>query len=380
MGGGLPVPSSGCWFETSEGTAKQPNFRAEPITFPPVLLGGRVFLTGGFLLLEMKDNQGRTIDYLRLSVIDRCNLNCFYCRPPRGEKAAPPDRTLMSFEEIGEIVRFLVDLGIRKVRITGGEPLIRKNICYLVKLLSGIDKIEDLSLTTNGTKLSSLAADLKKAGLKRVNISLDSLDPETYRLITGRNELDAVLEGIEASFSLGISPLRINNVLMRNRNLKEIRDFVSMTLERPIDVRFIELMPLSMSEKEYREEFVPSGEAFSILEREHELVPCEEPVVRGPATYFKVPGAMGKVGFISPVTKPFCSTCNRIRLTSRGRLRSCLLRTGEIDLKHLMRNHRLGGEEIKKIVAGWIAVRHPHHGGMDHVIDEKPVEMSRIGG
>jgi cyclic pyranopterin phosphate synthase len=330
--------------------------------------------------LELIDKSGRIIDYLRLSVIDRCNLNCLYCRPTKGEKAPLPDRTLMSFEEIEESVRFLTEMGIRKIRITGGEPLIRKNLCYLVNLLSKIEGVEDLSLTTNGTSLPVLAKELEKAGLKRINISLDSLDPETYRVITGGGELRPVLEGIEESLAAGLVPLKINTVLMRSKNLGELNRFVALTLDRPIDVRFIELMPLSMRDSSYKEEFVTSEEAISVIRGKSDLVPDEEVRTRGPASYFRIPGAKGKVGFISPVTKPFCSTCNRVRLTSRGRLRSCLLRTGEIDLKRLMRSHYLGREEIKKVVTSWISFKHSRHAGMEEVINNRPVEMSEIGG
>ena len=320
------------------------------------------------------DSFGRSINYLRISVTDRCNLRCLYCMPPEGVPQMPHSE-ILSYEEIRTVVRAAAELGINRIRLTGGEPLVRADLPKLIEMLSQIEGIQELSLTTNGTVLKKYALELKQAGLSRVNVSLDTLKPDKFRYITRLGELKAVLEGIEAAKETGFEPVKINTVVMRGINDDEIPDFARMTYEEGCHVRFIELMPFKGVA-----EFVPSIELRQHISLLGRLESCESITGNGPATYYRLAGAKGTIGFINPHTDPsFCSRCNRMRLTPDGRLRPCLLGEDEVDLKMPLRNNA-SMNELKRLILRAVASKPEHHhlvGGNVRLVNRK---MSQIGG
>jgi len=320
------------------------------------------------------DSFGRSINYLRISVTDRCNLRCLYCMPPEGVPQISHSE-ILSYEEIQTVVRAAAELGINKIRLTGGEPLVRADLPKLIKMLSQIKGIEELSLTTNGTILKKYALELKQAGLSRVNVSLDTLKADKFRYITRLGELKTVLEGIETAKEAGFEPVKINTVIMRGINDDEILDFARMTYEDGWHVRFIELMPFKGAA-----EFVPSIELRQHISLLGKLEPCASITGNGPAMYYRLAGAKGTIGFISPLTEPsFCSRCNRMRLTPDGKLRPCLLGEDEIDLKTPLRNNA-SMEELKSLILKAVASKPEHHhleGGNVRLVNRK---MSQIGG
>jgi len=323
------------------------------------------------------DSFGRSINYLRISVTDRCNLRCIYCIPPEGVPQMPHS-AILSYEEIQTIVRASAELGINKVRLTGGEPLVRAELPKLVRMLSQIEGIEELSLTTNGVFLKKYALELKQAGLSRANVSLDTLKPDKFRYITRLGELKTVLEGIEAAKEAGFEPVKINTVVMRGINEDEVLDFARMTRENGWHVRFIELMPFKGVA-----EFVPSIELQQHISLLGKLEPCPDSIGisgNGPAIYYRLTGAKGTIGFINPITETsFCSRCNRMRLTPDGKLRPCLLREDEIDLKMPLRNNA-SIEVLKSLIVKAVASKPQHHhlkGGNIRLVNRK---MSQIGG
>lgn len=287
---------------------------------------------------KLKDTYGRTIDYLRVSITDHCNLRCIYC--VTDNISWVPHEEILRFEEIAKIVRVLVKEGIRKIRITGGEPLLRKGLPDFISQISGLKGIEDLSVTTNGVLLHRLARDLKQAGLKRINVSLDTFKPERYKTITGRDFFHQVWKGIQTAREVGLSPVKINIVVMKGYNEDEILDFVRLTLEDPYVVRFIEYMPVN--EKWSDNDFLSVQKIKEEIESIYPLVPIDGTHNNGPARVFHVPGAKGEIGLISPLSNHFCGTCNRIRLTADGHFLPCLFSDTEIDIKTPLRN---GGDE-----------------------------------
>ncbi|MDW7649833.1 MAG: GTP 3',8-cyclase MoaA [Bacillota bacterium] len=277
------------------------------------------------------DPFGRKLEYLRVSVVDSCNLRCFYCRP--GDNCKPRSvRGQLSREHIVRVVEDAAAAGIRKVRLTGGEPLIRKDIVELVRDIAGIAQITDLSLTTNGTLLTELAAPLARAGLKRVNISLDSLDVANFEQITCGGQLQSVLNGIDAAFAAGLSPVKINMVVMKGLNEHEVDNFARLTKDRNIHVRFIEYMPMLGQEDAWTTHYLPSREIMALCAKVAPMEPLPEEDLHGPARNFRYPDAVGMLGFITPVSQHFCSQCNRLRLTSDGKLKPCLFSADEVDL------------------------------------------------
>ena len=292
------------------------------------------------------------VDTLRVSVTDRCNLRCIYCTPKEGVTSKSHEE-ILRFEEMERIVRAAVRGGAHRVRLTGGEPLVRRNVARLVELLAGIEGLSDLSMTTNGVLLAEYASILKSAGLKRITISVDSLKPERYLNITGSSELGNVLRGIEAAHDVGLWPVKLNVVVMRGLNEDEPADFARFAAENDIEVRFIELMPVAASEwvlrcKRAGDAMVPSAEARKRIEKElGTLIPLENSSYR-PAQIFKLPGGRGRVGFISPVTEPFCANCTRMRLTADGKLRGCLFSAFEMDVRDALRRGA-GDDELLAI-------------------------------
>jgi len=323
------------------------------------------------------DSFQRPINYLRISVTDRCNLRCIYCMPAEGVQLMS-HRDILTYEEIYTIVRAAAELGINKVRLTGGEPLVRSGLTELIQMLAQIEAIDDISLTTNGILLSRYAAELKQAGLQRVNISLDTLKPGKFRFITrGSLNLDDVLEGIEAARSVGLNPVKLNMVVMSGINDDELLDFAAKTIGEEWHVRFIEFMPIGgvCTAVSY---FVSVSDMRKRLELLGELEPCLPSVGNGPAKYFRFPHARGTVGFITPVSEHFCFHCNRLRLTADGRLRPCLLADDEVDLKQPLRSG-VSSAELKQLIEAAVADKPlRHHLAEGYVPKDRP--MTQVGG
>ena len=279
----------------------------------------------------MIDSYGRHLHYLRVSLTDACNLRCVYCMPE--DIQFRPASTLMQDDEILTLVRVAASLGVNKIRFTGGEPTVRRGVVNLVREIKGIPGIERIAMTTNGIKLVALAAPLAEAGLDQANISIDSLDPDKFRRITRRGDLDEVWRGIAAAEAAGLQPIKLNCVVTRGFNDDEVADLARLSLVNDWDVRFIELMPLGSVADFQQEQVVPSTETKARIEAALgplELVPGHNG--HDPARSYRLPGARGRLGFISSVSEPFCAGCNRLRLTADGKLRLCLLRDDEVDL------------------------------------------------
>jgi len=318
------------------------------------------------------DSFQRHINYLRISVTDKCNLRCIYCMPPEGIPLVAHSE-ILSYEEISLVVRVGAKLGINKIRLTGGEPLVRVGLPKLVQMLSQIKGIDEVSLTTNGTFLKRYALELKQAGLSRINISLDTLKVDRFRRITRFGELGDVLSGIEVARDTGLRPVKINMVVMRGINDDEVQDFAKMTYEGGWHVRFIELMPFADVT-----ELVPSSEVRQRIMSLGKLEPCFPVAGNGPARYYRLPGAEGTIGFISPVTEPFCSNCNRMRLTSNGRLCPCLLSEDNVDLREVLRRNA-SPQELERLILKAIASKPERHHLADGIVPIKQ-NMSQIGG
>ena len=325
----------------------------------------------------MKDYYGRKIDYLRISVTDKCNLRCIYCMPSAGVRPFK-HRDILTYEEIIRIVRIAVSFGVKKIRLTGGEPLTRKNITYLISSLNAIDGIENISLTSNGVLLEKYAEEIARAGLNRVNVSLDSLRTEKYADVTRGGDIGSVLRGIEKAERAGLIPVKINMVVIRGFNDDEIEDFARITLEKSYQVRFIEFMPVGAKEIWSPEKYVPINEIKSIVERVAPLIPIR---IRksGPARYYRFDGAAGVVGFINAISHQFCNECNRLRLTADGKLKPCLFSETEIDLKTVLRSSA-SDSEIERLLKLAIEMKPAGHnitceGTLHHLSP-----MSKIGG
>ncbi|MBW1916777.1 MAG: GTP 3',8-cyclase MoaA [Deltaproteobacteria bacterium] len=284
----------------------------------------------------MKDGFNRDINYLRMSITDRCNLRCFYCTPVQGLlKLAHHE--ILRYEELLRLARVGADLGLSKLRVTGGEPLVRRGVAGFIHGLSKIPGVREICLTTNGVRLVELAEALWDAGLRRLNISLDSLQPQRYRQLTGGDYFYQVWEGLRLAQTLGFAPLKLNCVVMRGLNDGELLDFARLSLEYPYQIRFIEYMPIGIQSHWHRHYYL-STEAIKACLRplgQLEEIPAESGA--GPAQRYRLPGAPGEIGFISPISQHFCPTCNRLRLTAAGRLRPCLLSDQEIDIKTPLR-------------------------------------------
>ncbi|MBI5124591.1 MAG: GTP 3',8-cyclase MoaA [Candidatus Omnitrophica bacterium] len=327
----------------------------------------------------LTDSYGRDITYLRISVTDRCNLRCMYCMPPGGIDYKSQDE-MLSFEEINRIARIAVGLGIRKLRITGGEPLIRKDITLLVKKLKSIKGVNEIALTTNGICLLEYAHELKKAGIDRVNVSLDSLIPERFEKITRGGRLAPVLEGVDASLSIGLTPLKINMVLLNGFNVDEIAAFVELTRHNPIEVRFIEYMPTRLGLNFRHNLFFSADETRDICSRLGKLAPVysEE---KSAARVYRINGFLGTLGFISPISKPFCNSCNKLRLTAGGLLKGCLHSSKVVDLKKAMRGS-VTNEKLRSLIKEAVATKPASHNLSISPLgwDSENFSMCQIGG
>ncbi len=324
----------------------------------------------------LSDSFQRPVNYLRVSVTDRCDLRCIYCMPPQGIPLMPRG-DILSYEEIYAVVKVAAELGITKVRLSGGEPLIRAELAKLVAMLAQIEAIDDISLTTNGVWLKQHAAELKQAGLRRVNVSLDSLRRDRFERITRSDNLGQVLEGIEAAKDVGLRPVKINMVVMGGINDDELLDFARQSIEPGWHVRFIELMPFAR-EQPAAAKFVPLREMKERLGALGTLEPCLPAVGNGPAKYFRLPGARGTIGFITPVSEHFCFSCNRLRLTADGGLRPCLLADDAIDLRRALRGRR-SLEEVRRLIQEAVASKPERH-RLGEGLGPKSGAMAQIGG
>ncbi|MCW3100060.1 MAG: 3,8-cyclase [Chthonomonadaceae bacterium] len=382
--------------------------------------------------MPLIDSYNRTIDYLRVSVTDRCNFRCVYCMPEEGAPVSPKS-CILSFEEIERLVRIAVGLGMTKIRLTGGEPLVRKDIDQLVARIGAIPGLRDLSMTTNGSVLARHADHFARSGLNRINVSLDTLRPDRFARIARRGNLESVLDGIAAAQAAGLTPLKLNCVVMRGWNDDEVVDFARLTLTQPFDVRFIELMPINWSQgddggvgmesffalsaplPEYRRDsnvtlyarpelgnleqtfqltgnalvgqldanqmrraFVPTREMQAQIEAALGPLEPAEVQVNGPARSYRLAGAPGTIGFISQITNDMCVSCNRLRLTADGQLRPCLMADGEVDLRTPMRTGATD-EEIADLFRTTVL-----HKPREHRLEDgmAPVHrnMSQLGG
>lgn len=288
--------------------------------------------------VTLKDSFGRGIEYLRISVTDRCNFRCLYCMPLEGLEWLPKS-DILSYEEIARVVMQLAPLGLRRLRITGGEPTLRPELERLVAMLREIPEIEDISLSTNGVRLPDLAGLLKRAGLDRINMSADSLRPDRIKAISRRNiDFDPVAAATAAE-EAGLAPIKLNVVVMRGINDDEVRDFATLTLEHAWHVRFIELMPVGEMREVTWEHVVPADEILRSVEAIGPLQPATGPERgNGPARYYRFAGARGTIGVITPMSHTYCGSCNRVRLTADGRLRTCLFGEDEVDLRTPLRS------------------------------------------
>ena len=322
----------------------------------------------------LSDSFQRPINYLRISVTDRCNLRCIYCMPPQGVRLSPRSE-ILHYEEIQAVAQAAAALDINKVRLTGGEPLVRSGLSHLVEILSQIEGIDDIALTTNGMLLKQHAAPLRQAGLRRVNVSLDTLKREKFHRITRHDRLGDVLDGIKAAKEAGLDPVKVNMVVIRGINDDEVLDFARLTIEQEWHVRFIEPMPFGIGEGI---SFVPTGEIQERLLSLGSLEPCLPSQGNGPAKYFRFEGTQGTVGFISPLSEHFCFNCNRLRLTVDGKLRPCLLSDEEVDLKNPLRRGALP-DELKGLIQQAVAQKPERHHLSEGVLP-KGRAMCQVGG
>jgi len=327
------------------------------------------------------DSYCRPINYLRVSVTDRCNLRCIYCMPAEGVPWKPHEQVLR-YEEIETIVRAAADLGVTKVRLTGGEPLVRAGLTDLIQILAQVPGIDDISMTTNGLLLTQQAQQLKAAGLHRVNISLDTLRADRFARITRLGNILDVLAGIDAAHNVGLEPVKMNVVVMRGLNDDEVVDFARATVSPGWNVRFIEWMPVGEGcgmEYTWEDALVTAEEIRKRIEEQlGPLAPVRQVVGNGPARYYHLPDAKGTVGFITPVSEHFCFHCNRLRLTADGQLRPCLLSDQEIDLRTPLREGA-GPAEIKALILEAIESKPLQHHLDQHQSPKRRV-MSQIGG
>ncbi len=333
----------------------------------------------------MLDRVNRKIEYLRVSITDRCNLRCVYCMPEEGVPGLSHE-AILRYEEILRIVRVAAEKGIRKVRLTGGEPLVRKDVVSLIKEIAAIPGIEDLSLTTNGTLLGRMADGLHKAGLRRINISLDSLDPERFRNLTRGGILKEVLDVIKLAEDAGFNPIKINVVAINGINDDEIHEFARLTLVKPYHVRFIEFMPVGGIAMWDDKKIMTADAIMEKISALGELIPVEQggqggkkTRAGGPARLYKLPGAKGILGFISALSNHFCGDCNRLRLTADGKLRPCLFSETEIDIKTPLRTG-CDDAELSRLISLALSVKPEGHSIAKGIKDNCRSTMSQIGG
>jgi GTP 3',8-cyclase len=326
----------------------------------------------------MRDGFGRRIEYLRISVTDKCNLRCVYCMPMHGLPWLKRAE-LLTYEEIATIVGVMAPMGLRRLRVTGGEPLVRRDLPTLIRLLAAVPGIDDIALSSNAVLLGGQAGELRDAGVNRVNISLDSLRPDRVDAIARRpDSFRQIMDGLAAAERAGLHPIKINVVVMRGRNDDELEDFARITLERPWHVRFIEVMPVAENLGISADEYVPAPEMLRRVQGIGSLEPVDGPAGNGPATYFRFPGAPGTVGVITPMSHNYCDTCNRMRLTAAGQLRPCLFG----DLHTNLRDPLRAGDPLEPLIEETLRIKPERH----HLVQGSAVgsggllALSQIGG
>jgi cyclic pyranopterin phosphate synthase len=326
--------------------------------------------------MELTDSHGRTINYLRLSVTDRCNMRCFYCMPKEGI-VNKGHAAVLSYEELLLIAEAAVGLGIEKIRITGGEPLVRSGIVGFLERLARIPGLKHLALTTNGLLLAEMAADLYRAGVQRLNVSLDSLNARTFSDITRGGDLQKVLAGLDAAEKTGFPPPKINCVIMRGVNDSEILDFADRTLSRGNSIRFIEYMP-AIKEDGWQRYCISGEEIMERIASRYTLEQVDKGAFAGPSRDFRIPGAKGSIGIITAVSGHFCSDCNRIRVTSVGQAKGCLFSDEKTDLVPYLRP--LDREKLAEVLRGIVAGKPERHGISQDGYVHKNFTMSQVGG
>ncbi len=308
---------------------------------------------------QLIDRFDRHVNYVRLSVTDRCDFRCVYCMSE--EMTFLPRAQLLTLEELAQLARAFVELGVTKIRLTGGEPLVRKNLAWLARAIGALPGLRELVLTTNGSQLERLAGELTAAGVRRLNISLDSLKPERFRQITRVGDLAQVLRGIEAARRAGFQRLKLNAVILKNRNHDETADLVQFAVERDMDISFIEEMPLGViGDHDRAEAYYSSDRIRSDLETRYTLVPTTE-TTGGPSRYYRVAGTGSKVGFISPHSHNFCASCNRVRVTTEGRLLLCLGQEHSVDLRRVLRGHPGDLDQLKDAIVNAMLIKPKGH-------------------
>lgn len=327
---------------------------------------------------KLIDNFGRTIDYLRISVTDRCNFRCIYCMPET--MTFLPRTQILTIEEIIYIANVFVELGIKKIRITGGEPLLRQNVLKLLQNLGKNKLLEELAITTNGSKMEEMATPLKQAGVKRVNISLDTLDTNKFKQITRTGDLKKTLNGIYVAKKVGFARIKINAVILKNYNHTEVVNLLQFAVDNEIDISFIEEMPLGIIDSHDRNAMYYSSDSIKKdLEKYFKLVSTPE-VTAGPSTYFKVLGTNTKAGFISPHSANFCNACNRVRLTAQGQLLLCLGNEHSVNLKNIIRTSSNTTKKLKQVIINSMQIKPKKH---EFTLKEQPVilrYMNTTGG
>jgi GTP 3',8-cyclase len=324
-----------------------------------------------------RDAYGREMTYLRISLTDRCNFRCLYCMPAIGMKFQPRDEILTD-EELIHVVGAFSEVGFTKFRLTGGEPTIRPHLVDIVREIKKFPNVDEITMTTNALLLGRMADDLAAAGMNRINVSLDTLDADRFKIMTRGGRFDMVWDGILAAENAGMTPIKINTVVLRGQNEHEVADLARLTIDKPWQMRFLEIMPMEGVGPVYDESLVTSEETQ--LRLEHTFGPLEHVASPpgDPARIWKIPGAQGTIGFISPISEPFCSTCNRVRLSADGKLRLCLLRSDEIDLRETVRNGGSRADLTRQIRAGiW---RKPWGHGIAEGDFNIGRGMSQIGG
>ena len=327
---------------------------------------------------KLIDGMGRTIVNLRISVTDRCNFRCTYCMP--ADNVEFMDRSnLLSFEEIQRVAQIVSRMGINRLRLTGGEPLMRKNLPVLIKMLNEVDGIDDIAMTTNAYFLKDQAQSLKDAGLKRLNVSLDALDPEKFRDVNRRDCLQSVLDGLDTARKVGFKSIKINAVAVRNFSETEIMSLIEMGRSDGFEVRFIEFMPLDSDKVWERDKVLFGHEIVNMIKDNYELVPIDNSLEIGPASEYNFADGKGKIGIITAVSNPFCDHCNRIRMTADGKLRTCLFSTKETNLKELIRSGATDKTIIETLKQAVLVKEPGHKINLDDF--ERPTRaMHAIGG
>jgi len=324
------------------------------------------------------DRFGRRINYLRISVTDRCDFRCVYCMEPN-QRFAPPDRRL-SLEEILQVARTFVSMGVRKIRLTGGEPLVRRNVLWLMREIAALAELDELVITTNGSQLAAQAREIRAAGVRRINISLDTLKPERFRHITRKGDLSQVLRGIDAALAAGFERIKLNAVILKHRNHDEVLDLVHLAVDKGTNISFIEEMPVGrIGDHNRAEVFYSSDRIRADLESCYRLIPTTE-TTGGPARYFRIPETETRVGFISPHSHNFCGDCNRVRVTTEGLLLLCLGQEHSLDLRQILREHPGDGVRLSQAIRAAMQIKPQGH---EFDLEAKPVlfrHMNVTGG